>query len=162
MRGRWQVVAGTSALLVAGGIAAVIVLVFTSGSQAAPTRAEYFARVARICTVYGPKLDRIAPPPDVSIPGEVAAPLRRVIPLLAAENAEVRALRPPRELAAKVEHWLALKDQVLTTLRRTLHDAETPNISGTAVDYLHFLSQAQAAAKAGSRIGFPSVCSSSS
>jgi len=133
------VVAGAAALAVAGGVAAVVVLVFSSGSQAAPTRAEYFARVARICKVYGPKLDRIAPPPDVTIPGEVASPLRRVIPLLDAENAEVRALRPPPEL-----------------------DAETPNISGTAVDYLRFLSQAQAAAKVGSEIGFPAVCSSSS
>jgi hypothetical protein len=161
MGGRWQVVAGISALLVAGGIAAMVVLVFSSGSQAAPTKAEYFARVARICAAYGPRLDRIAPPPDVTIPGEVASPLRRVIPLLAAENAEVRALRPPRELAAKVEHWLALKDKVLATLRQTLRAAEVPNISGTAFDYLRFLSQAQAAAKAGSEIGFPAVCSSS-
>jgi hypothetical protein len=162
MGGRRHLVAGAAALAVAGGVAAVIVLVFSSGSQAAPTKAEYFARVARICAVYGPKLDRIAPPPDVSIPGEVVAPLKRVIPLLDAENAEVRALRPPPELTAKVEHWLALKDKVLATLRQTLRAAETPDISGSAVDYLRFLDQAQAAAKAGSEIGFPAVCSSSS
>jgi len=162
MRGRRHVFAGAAALAVAGGVAAVLLLVFSSGSEAAPTKAEYFARVARICAVYGPKLDRIAPPPKVTIPGEVASPLRRVIPLLAAENAEVRALRPPPELAAQVGHWLALKDRVLTTLRQTLRAAETPNISGTAVDYLRFLRQAQAAAKAGSEIDFPAVCSSSS
>jgi hypothetical protein len=162
MRGRRQLIVGISALVVAGAAAAAIVLFVSSSSQAAPTKAEYFARVARICAAYGPKLDRIAPPPDVTIPGEVASPLRRVIPLLDAENAEVRALRPPKELAAKVERWLALKDKVVATLRKTLRAAETPDISGTAVEYLRFLTQAQAAAKAGGEIGFPAVCSSSS
>jgi len=66
------------------------------------------------------------------------------------------------ELAAKVEHWLALKDRVPATLRQTLRAAETQNISGTDVDYLRFLRQAQTAAKAGGEIGFPAVYSASS
>jgi hypothetical protein len=36
-------------LLVAGAIAAGIVLAFSGNSKAAPTKAEYFARVAEIC-----------------------------------------------------------------------------------------------------------------
>jgi len=162
MKGRWQVAVGLGALAVAGGVAAGIVLGFSGNSDAAPTRAEYFARVAKICAVYGPRLDRIAPPTDVTIPGEVATPLRRVIPLIRAETSEVRALRPPTELAARIDRWLALKARVIDALEQTLHAAEAPDIPATAVAYLRFLQQAQAASKAGAKIGFPTICSSSS
>jgi hypothetical protein len=158
---RARIVAALGALLVVGGVAAGIVLVFSGSSQAAPTKAEYFARVAEICGRYGPKLDAIAPPPDVTVPGEVVTPLSRVIPLLRAENREVRALASPRELAAKIERWLALKDRVLAKLEQTLRVARQPNISGTAVDYLAFLSLARQTASLGHEIGFPRICSSS-
>jgi hypothetical protein len=147
---------------VAGGIAAGIVLAFSGSSNAAPTRAEYFSQVAKICAAYGPKLDRIAPPNDVTIPGEVVTPLKRVIPLLRAETAEVQALKPPRELTAMVEHWLGLKARVVTSLEQTLHAAETPDIAGTAVDYLAFQKLARQTASAGHAIGFPKICSESS
>jgi hypothetical protein len=111
--------------------------------------------------VYGPRLDRIAPPPDVTIPGEVVTPLRRVIPLIRAETSAVRALRPPTKLAAPIKKWFALKALVIATLEQTLHAAEAPDIPATAVAYLRFLKQAQAASKAGAKIGFPAICSSS-
>jgi hypothetical protein len=159
---RTQALASAGAILIAGVVAAVIVLVFTGNSQAAPTKAEYFARVARICSLYGPKLDAIAPPPDVSIPGEVVTPLKKVIPLLRAENAEMQALQTPDELAAQVRRWLALKDSVLAKLEQALHAAEEPDISGTAVKYLQFLSLARQTASLGHTIGFPSICSAAS
>lgn len=152
---------GVAAVAVAGGVAAGVLLGFSGNAEAAPTKAEYFARVAKICAVYGPKLDRIAPPTDVTIPGVVAEPLRRVIPLIRAETDEVRALRPPTELAAQINRWLALKARVLAALEETLHAAEAPDIPATAVAYLRFLREAEAASKAGAKIGFPAICSTS-
>ncbi len=162
MKRRRQVAIGLGAAVVAGSVATGILLGFSGNSDAAPTKAEYFARVARICGVYGPQLDQIAPPTDVTIPGEVATPLRRVIPLVQAETNEVGALRPPTELSARIEQWLALKARVMAALEQTLHAAEAPDIPATAVAYLRFMKEARAASAAGARIGFPKICSSSS
>lgn len=162
MTRRARLLTSLAAVLVAGGVAGGLVLAFgNSSSHAAPTRAQYFAAVARICAVYGPQLDRIAPPSDVTIPGEVVTPLKQVIPVIAAETAEVRTLRPPPRLAPRIRGWLTLKDRVLATLKRALVAAEAPNIPLTASEYLQFLSLARRTAKLGGQIGFPSVCSSS-
>ena len=155
------VAAGLGGVAVAAAVTVVVVFGFRGNSDAGPTDAQYFARVARICGVYGPKLDRIAPPADVTIPGEVVTPLRRVIPLLRAETTEVRALRPPTGLAVQIGRWLALKAAVIDTLEQALRAAEAPDIPATAVAYLRFLKQAQAASRAGAKIGFPAICSES-
>jgi hypothetical protein len=158
-----HLLAWLGAIVLAGGIAAVVVLAFgNSSSEAAPTKAEYFAGVAKICGAYGPRFDAIAPPSDVTIPGEVVTPLKRVIPLIRAETSEVSALTTPRELAAKIDHWLALKQRVIASLEKTLHAAEAPDIAGTAVAYIRFEKLAGETSRAGAAIGFPSVCSSSS
>ena len=162
MSPRRQLLLAIAALALAGGAAAGIVLAFGGSAHARPTKTQYFASVAKICRTYGPKLDRIAPPSDVTIPGEVVTPLKRVIPLVQAETAEVRALRPPRELAARIGRWLTLKDRALATLKRALAAAEAPNIPLTASEYLQFLTLARQTAKLGGQIGFPAVCSSSS
>jgi hypothetical protein len=154
-----QMLLWAACVLVAGAVAVGIVLAFTGSSQAAPTRAEYFARVAEICRVYGPRLDRISPPHDIAIPGEVAGPVRLALPLIVAETRELRALRPPRELAPQVEHWLALKDRSIATLKRTLREALIPDVRRMGPDWLRFVDQLEAAARAGGKIGFPRVCS---
>src|SRR5215831_7563203 len=103
---RWYVALGAACALVAGGIAAAFVLVFSSGnSEAAPTKSQYFARVAAICRIYGPKLDKIPPPSDIAIPGVVASSVGRALPLIEAQAAVVHALRPPKELQAKIKRW---------------------------------------------------------
>jgi hypothetical protein len=160
-RRRWHVAAGVAALLIAAGVAAAVVLAFTGDSRASPTKAEYFAGVTKICRAYGPRLDAIAPLSDVTVPGEVVTALQRVIPIIQAETTEVRALEPPEELAAEVEHWLVLKDRVLATLERALAAAKAPNIPQTAYEYLHFLTVARQTSKLGGEIGFPRICSSS-
>jgi hypothetical protein len=159
MRGQSQTLVWAACLLVAGGIATGIVLAFTDSSKAAPTKAEYFARVAAICSFYGPKLDRISPPHDIAIPGEVAGPVRLALPLIVAETREVRALRPPKELTRQVEQWLVLKDRAIATLKRTLREALIPDIRQMGPDWLLFVAQIEAAAKAGGKVGFPKVCS---
>ena len=55
---------------------------------------QYFDRVAAICRVYGPKLDRI-PPPDASGTGDVVAAIRVALPLVKGQEREVRALDAP-------------------------------------------------------------------
>ena len=63
---------GVVCAAVSAAVAVAVVLVFSSGtSQAAPTKSQYFARVAAICRFYGPKLDKIPPPIDVTIPSEI-------------------------------------------------------------------------------------------
>ena len=162
MKRRTHLLAGGCALAV-GGLAVGLVLAFgNSSSQAAPSKAEYFARVAKICGVYGPKLDQIPPPNDVTIPGEVVTPLSRAIPLIRAETKEVQALVPPRELADKIRRWLELKARVIAALDDTLAKAEAPDIAGTAVAYIRFEKLARETSRAGAAIGFPGVCSSSS
>jgi hypothetical protein len=162
MRGWTHVLLWAACLLVAGGIASGIVLAFSGTSEAAPTKAEYFARVAAICRVYGPLLDRISPPRDIAIPGEVAGPVRLALPLVVAETRELRALRTPRDLASRVELWLALKDRAIATLKRTLREALLPDVRRMGPDWLLFLDQSAAAAAVGGKIGFPKVCSTGS
>jgi hypothetical protein len=157
--GRGQTLYLVACLLVAGGIATGIVLAFSSSSEAALSKAEYFERVAAICRVYGPQLDKIHPPYDIAIPGEVAGPVSLALPLVEAETREVRALRPPKELAAEIKHWLALKNRSIATLERTLREARIPDVRRMGPDWLLYVDQAEAAAKAGGKIGFPEVCS---
>jgi len=158
---RAQIVVGVVALAIAAGVAGGILLAFSGTSAAAPTKAEYFGNVAKICRSYGPKLDAVTPPQDVTIPGEVVTSLSRIIPVIRAETKAVRALPLPQKLAGEIRHWLALKDRTLAALEDALHQAEAPNIAGTAVAYIHFEQLARQTSKAGHEIGFPSICSSS-
>ena len=84
-------VVAVAAVTIAGAIA----LVASPDSNAEPTRAQYFAQVAAICRVYGPKLDRIRPP-DASGTGDVVAAIRLAFPLVKAQAQEVRSLEAPR------------------------------------------------------------------
>jgi len=95
MSRRAQIVAAVAVLAIAAGTAGGVVLALSDTSEAAPTKAEYFGKVAKICGFYGPKLDQITPPQDVTIPGEVVTSLTRVIPVIQAETKAVRALTLP-------------------------------------------------------------------
>ena len=156
--GRGNLLLVAACLFVAGGIAAAIVLVFSESSTAAPSKAEYFARVAAICRVYGPQLDKIDPPHDIAIPGEVVGPVRVVLPLIVAQARDLHALRPPKELAGEIEHWLALKDRAIGTLKRTLREGLLPDVRLMGPDWLLFVEQNGAAGRAAAKIGFPKDC----
>ncbi len=149
----------TAVLAFAGLVAGGIVLALSGNSRAAPTKEQYFARVAAICRVYGPQLDKVAPPGDIATPAEVADPIELALPLVVAELREVRALRPPRELAAQVERWLELRARAVETMRRTLREALLPDVRRMGPDWLRFMDLTQKAARVGSAIGFPKVCS---
>jgi hypothetical protein len=148
---------GAACLALSAAIAVAIVLAFTSGtSEAAPTKSEYFARVAAICRLYGPKLDKIPPPIDVTIPSEITESVRKVAPVLRAEAAAVRRLKPPRELRAQLARWNELNERSIAKLGEALRAAEKTDLRGIQVAYVEFVVTGAKAQKLGHAIGFPS------
>jgi hypothetical protein len=148
---------GAACVALAAVIAAVIVvLVGTGTSQAAPTKSEYFARVAAICRFYGPKLDKIPPPYDVTIPALITRSVRKVEPLLRAEAEAMRRLKPPRELQAKLKRWNELNQQSIAKLGEALRAAKNVDLRGIQVAYVTFVVTGAKAQKLGHAIGFPS------
>jgi hypothetical protein len=159
---RWNLMLGAACLLLASGVAALVVLVFSDSSRAGLSKDEYFAKVAEICGYYGPQLSQIETPSDFAVPGTVAEPLRQALPLVNAETRELRALEPPKELADEIERWLALRDRAIAILKKTLHDANLPDIRLLGPDWLLFLDRNKAARGAAADIGIPRVCSTRS
>jgi len=156
MSRRWYAALGTVCTLVAVAIATGVVLVFGSGSStAAPTKAEYFSKVAAICRKYGPKLDKIPPPIDVSIPSELWTSAEKVLPILRAEADAVRRLAPPKELRAKLTRWIKLNDQSIAKLAATLPAAREKNFQAVQTNYVAFIIKGAKAQHLGKSIGFP-------
>lgn len=153
---RWYAVLGLACTLIAGGVAAVAVFAFSGTSTAAPTKAEYFAEVAAICRLYGPKLDKIQPPADLGIPSELEAASRKVLPILRAEANAVRRLAPPRELRAKLAQWSKLNDASISKLAAVLPAARETNLQAVQISYVSFLVTGAKAQHLGKSIGFPS------
>jgi hypothetical protein len=148
---------GAACAVLSAAIAAAIVLAFTSGtSEAAPTKSQYFARVAAICRIYGPKLDKVPPPYDITIPALITRSVRKVAPILRAEAEAVRRLKPPRELRAQLARWNELNERSIAKLREALRAAEKTDLRGIQVAYVEFVVTGVQAQKLGHAIGFPS------
>ena len=153
---RWYLGLGAACAALAAAVAA-LVLVFGSGSsQAAPTKAEYFARIAAICRLYGPKLDKIPPPYDITIPALITRSVRKVEPILRAEAEAVRRLDPPRELRAQLARWNELNRRSIAKLGEALRAAKRTDLRGIQVAYVEFVVTGAKAQKLGHAIGFPS------
>jgi hypothetical protein len=135
---------------------AVILVARTGSSTAAPTRAEYLSRVAAICREYGPRLDKIPPPYDVTIPALITRSVRKVEPILRAEAEAVGRLEPPPELRAKVEQWNVLNRRSIAKLGVALRAAKKTDLRGIQVAYVEFVVTGAKAQKIGHAIGFPS------
>jgi hypothetical protein len=141
----------------AAAVALAIVMVADSGSSnAGPTRAEYLSRVAAICRRYGPQLDKVPPPVDVSIPSEITESVRKVEPILRAEGEAVRRLEPPRELRAQLARWNELNRRSIAKLGDALRAAKKTDLRGIQVAYVAFVVTGARAQKLGHAIGFPS------
>jgi hypothetical protein len=154
-RGHLRLGLACAALAVA--VAVAIVLVANAGSsKGAPTRAEYLESVAAICRFYGPKLDKIPPPIDVTIPSEITESVRKVEPILRAEAEAVRRLEPPRELRAQLAQWNELNRRSIAKLGEALRAAEKTDLRGIQVAYVEFVVTGAKAQKLGHAIGFPS------
>ena len=138
-------------------VAVAIVLIANAGSsKAAPTRAEYLESVAAICRKYGPKLDKIPPPYDITIPALITRSVRKVEPILRAEAEAVRRLEPPRELRAQLAQWNELNQRSIAKLGEALRAAAKTDLRGIQVAYVEFIVTGAKAQKLGHAIGFPS------
>ena len=153
---RWYLGLGAACVAIAAVIAAAIVLAVSGTSQAAPTKSEYFARVAAICRLYGPKLDKIPPPYDITIPALITRSVRKVEPILRAEAEAMRRLEPPPELRAQLARWNELNRRSIAKLRVALRAAEKTDLRGIQVAYVEFVVTGAKAQKLGHAIGFPS------
>jgi hypothetical protein len=153
---RWYLGLGAACAALAAAVA-TLVLVFASGSsQAAPTKAQYFARIAAICRIYGPKLDKIPPPYDITIPALITRSVRKVEPILRAEAEAVRRLDPPPELRAQLARWNELNRRSVAKLGEALRAAKRTDLRGIQVAYVEFVVTGAKAQKRGTAIGFPS------
>ena len=144
-----------AALAVAVALAVVLVA-NTGSSKAAPTRAEYLSNVAAICREYGPKLDKIPPPYDITIPALITRSVRKVEPILRAEAEAMRRLKPPRELRDQLEQWNELNRRSIAKLGEALRAAKKTDLRGIQVAYVEFVVTGAKAQKLGHAIGFPS------
>lgn len=155
-RRRWFLTLGSGCAVIAGVVVAVVLLVFSGSSQAAPTKAQYFGKIAAICRVYGPQLNKVPPPTDIAIPGVVVTSVSKALPILTKMTARLHEVRPPAELESKVARWLTLDDKALVSLKESLKLAREPYLSRMGVAYIGFLKNSQAAKHLGAQIGFPS------
>jgi hypothetical protein len=154
---RHRLTVGLACAALAIAVAVAIVLIANTGSsKAAPTRAEYLSRVAAICREYGPKLDKIPPPYDVTIPALITRSVRKVEPILRAEAEAVRRLKPPRELRAQLKEWNELNERSIAKLGEALRAAKKTDLRGIQVAYVEFVVTGAKAQKLGHAIGFPS------
>jgi len=145
---------GAACAVLTAGVAAALLLVFSADSRAEPTQAQYFARVAAICRVYGPRLDRIRPP-DVAEPANVITAVARALPLVKAQERGVRQLRAPKELRTRLARWFALQDQRIGMLEKALRAARRQDFRALSVAYVDFILAGPETARLGSAIGIP-------
>lgn len=140
------------AFVAAAAIAAA--LVWSASSRAGPTRAQYLQRVAAVCRVYGPRLDRIRPP-DVAEPANVIDAVTRALPLVRAQTRGVGALERPPELRSRIARWLALQERRVGMLERALAAARKQDFRALSVAYVDFVLAGPEVARLGSAIGVP-------
>jgi hypothetical protein len=153
LRGR-RALLGAGCAVATAVAAIVVVLVFSASSEAAPTKAEYLARVAEICRVYGPALDTIRPP-DVAEPANVIEAVERALPLVSAQERDVKALTAPPELRPRLEKWFTLQERRIRMLERALRAARRQDFRALSVAYVDFILAGPETARVGKTIGIP-------
>ena len=151
---RRYLIIGVGGALVASGVAVGMILIFSGSSAAAPTKAEYFARVAAICRIYGPQLDKIVPP-DVSEPANVMEAVSRALPIVKAQIQAVRALATPAELRSQLAHWFKLHDLRIAKLEDAVRAARRLDLTAMSFAYVEFMLAAPKVARLGTVIGIP-------
>ena len=145
---------GAGCVALAMVTAAAVFLVFNDSSAAAPTKSEYLAQVAAICSSYGPKLDKIRPP-DVAEPANVLEAIGLVFPLLRSQINEVRALPQPKELRPGLKKWFKLHQQRLAMLEKANRAGKIADFRTMSVAYVDFLLAAPKTAELSKALGIP-------
>lgn len=152
---RGYLLPGAGSALLAGAAALVVVFVFSSGKPAAAlTKSQYFARVAAICRLYGPRLDAI-PPADIAEPANVIDAVTRALPLVKAQVRDVRALKAPVELRPKLAQWFKLHDRRIADLEAAVRAGRKQDLRALSIAYFQFQQLGPATARLGSAIGMP-------
>lgn len=116
-------------------------------------RESYLRRVSELCAGYGRELDLI-PPPDVIVPASVYDSVERALPVLEAELADVRAIRPPRSLRRDVSLFLELTDRSIDELRRLRAEALYRDLYRSKLALDGFGEKRDRARLVGRRVGF--------
>lgn len=150
---RRRILQAAGLVAVAAGVAA-LVAVAARGDPDEPTRAEYLAQVNAICTDYGARLDRIAPPTDLSSPGAVVESLQAALPVLEEQEQRVRALRSPAALQADLEQFFRLTDRSLVELHAALDAALERALFPMATALTRFGERRDEAKLVARRLGF--------
>ena len=149
-----RVLAGGALLLIAGGFLVLVLWlggVFDRGGSRTLTRAEYLARVQRLCREADRKLAGIPPPANLSNPEVVSASIDRVLPLLRRYIAAERRIEPPPEPAAQMDRAFELSDQSVRDLEETRRRAPAADTRGAfraTARFLESRDRARAAARA--------------
>jgi hypothetical protein len=138
VRRRYLVLA--TAVAAASGLGVGLWLELSSGGKPTPTRPEYLAHVSSICRNYVHKLERIPVPTDPAAYGDVLSSVRRVLPVLHAQEAAMRAVPPPAALAPRLQRLFALDRRSVAALRPALAAARRRDAGGVATGLLRFSS----------------------
>jgi hypothetical protein len=150
---RSYVLGGAGLVAVAGAVAAVVVLVGSTGGGKPRTLAapQYFARIQVICRRYDRKLARIAPPASLQL---LPQSIGQTLPLVERQLAEERAVEPPPELATRVERVFALSDEAVRDLKQSRRKALAGDTGGAVTAFAKFIDQRDKARQAAEAIGF--------
>jgi hypothetical protein len=127
-----------SHLLVAA--AALAVWFGVGGSAAEPSRKAYLTHVSSVCQTYARRLERIPAPSDPAAYGDVIASLRRVVPLLRAQERAMRAIEAPSALQLTVGRLFALDRSSIAALESALAAAQRRDAGGVANGLVRFSS----------------------
>lgn len=84
------------------------------GSGERLTRADWVAAADAVCRELKERLDDLGEPGDLA---DLAKLTGKALPIVEDELGRLRELRPPAELQAEVNAWLATGDESLETLR---------------------------------------------
>jgi len=136
---RRTLVAGL-ALLAAAGFGIGLWLGLSGNGRAAPDRQGYLARVSVVCRSYARRLERVPAPSDPAAYGDAIASLRRVVPLLRAQEAAMRALPAPGDLEPGLGRLFALDRRSVLSLDAALAAARRRDAGGVAQGLLRFAS----------------------
>ncbi len=155
---RSYALAATALLAIAAGVAAIVVLVADSleggGRARTLTRAEYLARIQVICHRYDRKLARIPTPANPANPQALAQSIGQTLPLVDRQIAEERSVEPPPEIAARVEHAFALRDESVRDLKESRRKALVGDAGGAVTAFAKFIQARDKARQAADAIGF--------
>ena len=133
---RRRVVAGAAAIALGVGLWSAL----TGGTTHQPTRQAYLAQVSSVCRTYARRLERVPAPSDPAAYGDIESSVRRVVPLLQAQAAEMRAVTPPAALEPRLERLFALDRRSVAALRPVLAAARRRDAGGVATGLLRFSS----------------------